>query len=210
MKHGAIFFLLLFLSGLITMAAGKPQVVKIGFVGPITGDQASIGLDELHALQLAVDNCNARGQIIPGRRIEVVPLDDQHNPSQAVAMAKRLAADPDVMAVVGHVNSSCTLAAAPIYWKARMVEVSPSSTNPDISKKGYDTFFRTCATDDIQGPQAADFAAGQLNIRSVFVIDDKTTYGKEIADRFEKVVASHGVKVLGHEGIMQGDKDFSP
>jgi branched-chain amino acid transport system substrate-binding protein len=194
----------------VSLGAKKVNVIKIGCVGPITGDQASLGLDQLHALQIAIDKANSQGEIIPGYRLEIVSLDDQHNPAQAVAMAKRLASDPDVIAVIGHVNSSCTLPAAPIYQNGRLTQISPSSTNPEISKKGYDTFFRTCATDDIQGPQAADFAVKKLNARKVFIIDDKTTYGKAIADQFDKTIVSLGVAVLGHEGIMQADKDFTP
>lgn len=194
----------------INFGAKKTGVIKIGCVGPITGDQASLGLDQLHALQIAVDEANAQGEIIPGYRLEIASLDDQHNPSQAVAMAKRLASDPNVIAVVGHVNSSCSLAAAPIYQNARLTQISPSSSNPEISRKGYDTFFRTCATDDIQAPQAAYFAFTQLKAQKVFIIDDKTTYGKGIADEFEKEIRRLGATVLGHEGIMQGDKDFTP
>ena len=195
---------------LLSLGAKKQGVIKIGCVGPITGDQASLGLDQLHALQIAVDEANAQGEIIPGHRLEIVSLDDQHNPSQAVAMAKRLASDPQVVAVVGHVNSSCSLAAAPIYQNARLTQISPSSSNPEISRKGYDTFFRTCATDDIQAPQAAYFAFTRLEARKVFIIDDKTTYGKGIADEFEQEILRLGAGVLGHEGIMQADKDFSP
>jgi len=189
---------------------GQQRSVKIGFVGPLTGDQASIGLDELQAVHLAVDEANRKGDVIPGCRLEVVALDDQHTPAQAVAMAKRLAADRAVIAVIGHVNSSCTLAAAPVYQRARLVQISPSSTNPEISRKGFDTFFRTCATDDIQGPQAAEFAIRKLGARKVCVIDDKTTYGKEIADRFEVRAKELGASVLLHESIVQGEKDFSP
>ena len=194
----------------MNLGAKKMGVIKIGCVGPITGDQASLGLDQLHALQIAVDEANAKGEIVPGYRLEIVSLDDQHNPSQAVAMAKRLASDPAVAAVVGHVNSSCSLAAAPIYQNARLTQISPSSSNPEISRKGYDTFFRTCATDDIQAPQAAYFAFTQLKARKVFIIDDKTTYGKGIADEFSKEILRLGATMLGHEGIMQADKDFTP
>ncbi|HAH20776.1 MAG: hypothetical protein A2Y00_02790 [Omnitrophica WOR_2 bacterium GWF2_43_52] len=194
----------------ISFGAKKTGVIKIGCVGPITGDQASLGLDQFRALQIAVDEANAKGEIIPGYRLEIVSLDDQHNPTQAVAMAKRLASDPAVVAVVGHVNSSCSLAAAAIYQNARLTQISPSSSNPEISRKGYDTFFRTCATDDIQAPQAAYFAFTQLKAQKVFIIDDKTTYGKGIADEFEKEIRRLGASVLGHEGIMQADKDFTP
>src|SRR3989338_7704671 len=172
--RGKILILICCLLGMFNLGAKKPGVVKIGCVGPITGDQASLGLDQLHALRIAVDEANAKGEIIPGYRLEIVSLDDQHNPSQAVAMAKRLAADPDVLAVVGHVNSSCSLSAAPIYQNARMAQISPSSSNPEISRKGFDTFFRTCATDDIQAPRAAYFAFRALKVKKVFVIDDKT------------------------------------
>jgi len=196
--------------GVLSLGAKKQGVIKIGCVGPITGDQASLGLDQLHALQIAVDEANGRGEIISGYQLEIISLDDQHNPSQAVAMAKRLASDPQVVAVVGHVNSSCSLAAAPIYQNARLTQISPSSSNPEISRKGYDTFFRTCATDDIQAPQAAYFAFTRLEARKVFIIDDKTTYGKGIADEFEQEILRLGAGVLGHEGIMQADKDFSP
>lgn len=197
---------------LAAMSLGFKQkgVIKIGSVGPITGDQASLGLDQLRALQIAVDQANAKGEIIPGYTLEIVSLDDQHNPAQAVAMAKRLSSDQDVAAVVGHVNSSCSLAAGPVYQNARLVQISPSSSNPEISRKGYDTFFRTAATDDIQGPAAASFAFNQLKARKIFIIDDKTTYGKGIADEFEKEIARLGAIVLGHEGITQGEKDFTP
>jgi len=196
--------------GALSFGAKKQGVIKIGCVGPITGDQASLGLDQLRALQIAVDEANAQGEIIPGYRLEIVSLDDQHNPSQAVAMAKRLASDPQVVAVVGHVNSSCSLAAGPIYQNARLTQISPSSSNPEISRKGYDTFFRTCATDDIQAPHAAYFAFTSLEARKVFIIDDKTTYGKGIADEFKKEILRLGAGVLGHEGITQADKDFTP
>lgn len=209
MRH-KILILLCCILGAFSLGAKPRGVIKIGCVGPITGDQASLGLDQLHALQIAVDEANAKGEIIPGYRLEIVSLDDQHNPSNAVAMAKRLAADPDVLAVVGHVNSSCSLAAAPVYQNARMAQISPSSSNPEISRKGFDTFFRTCATDDIQAPQAAYFAFNQLKARKIFIIDDKTTYGKGIADEFEKESRRLGIAVLGHEGITQGEKDFSP
>ena len=209
MKQKALILICCILA-VIGLGAKKQDVIKIGCVGPTTGDQASLGLDQLRALQIAVDEANAKGEIIPRFRLEIVSLDDQHNPSQAVAMAKRLSADPNVLAVVGHVNSSCSLAAAPIYQNARITQISPSSSNPELSRKGFDTFFRTCATDDIQAPQAAHFAFNQLKARKIFIIDDKTTYGKGIADEFEKEGRRLGMDILGHEGITQGEKDFTP
>ena len=89
--------------GLLAVMGCSPghPVVKIGLVAPLTGDQASIGQDLLHGAQLAVDQANARGAIISGYRLELAALDDQHSPTQAVSAAKKLVADPDVVAVVG-------------------------------------------------------------------------------------------------------------
>jgi len=194
------------------LGCGRPggPVVKVGFIAPLTGDQASTGQAMLNGARLAVEQAMARGDILPGHRLELVALDDQRSPTQAVTAAKRLVADPDVVAVVGHLNSSCTMPASAIYHQARMLQVSPVSSNPQISRQGFDTFYRTCATDDLQGPAAALFAVGELGARKIFVIDDMTTYGRGLANEFAKKARALGVKLLGHEGITQGDKDFTP
>ena len=197
---------------MIWLAAGcgkSEPVVKIGFVAPLTGDQAPQGEDMLHGAQLAIDDANAQGPVLPGYRLELLPLDDQRNPTQAVAAAKKLVADRDVVAVVGHLNSSCTMPASAIYHQARLLQVSPVSSNPQISRQGFDTFYRTCATDDLQGPAAALFATRQLGARRIFILDDMTTYGRGLANEFEKKLRTLQVNVLGHEGITQGDKDFT-
>ena len=198
---------------LITALAGcgkKGNVVKLGFASPLTADQAKMGIDSLHGVKLAVEEANARGDIIPGFKVEIVALDDQHNPSQAVNVAKRLASDPDVLAVVGHFNSSCTMPASAVYHEAPLVHITHASTNPQISRQGFDTFYRTASTDDVQGPQAADYVTRALRTKRIFILDDKTTYGKGLADEFERRAQANGLEILGHEGITQGDKDFSP
>jgi branched-chain amino acid transport system substrate-binding protein len=138
-----------------------------------------------------------------------VALDDQRNPTQAVSAANKLVADKDVVAVVGHLNSSCTMPASAIYHQARMLQITPVSSNPQISRQGFDTFYRTCATDDLQGPAAALFAVGELGAKRIFIIDDMTTYGRGLANEFEKKLTHLDAEVLGHEGIVQGDKDFT-
>lgn len=185
----------------------KTPVVKIGFVAPLTGDQAPHGQDMLNGAKLAVAQA---GDILPGYRLELVALDDQRNPTQAVAAAKKLVSDHDVVAVVGHLNSSCTMPASAIYHQARMLQITPVSSNPQISRQGFDTFYRTCATDDLQGPAAAFFAVRELNAKRIFIIDDMTTYGRGLANEFKKKLKQLGAEVLGHEGIVQGDKDFTP
>ncbi len=188
----------------------RAPVVKIGFVAPLTGDQAPQGQDILRGAQLAVEHANAQGPVVPGYRLELAALDDQHSPTQAVAAAKKLIADPAVVAVIGNLNSSCTMPASAIYHQARLLQITPVSSNPQISRQGFETFYRTCATDDLQGPAAALFASRELGAQRVFILDDMTTYGRGLANEFEKKLRALNVQILGHEGITQGDKDFVP
>jgi branched-chain amino acid transport system substrate-binding protein len=200
---------------LLTLATGcgggsREPVAKIGLVVPLTGDQAPHGRHMLNGAQLALDQALAEGPIVPGMRVELLSLDDQRSPTQAVAAAKKLISDPAVVAVVGHLNSSCTMPASAVYHQARLLQVSPVSSNPQISRQGFDTFYRVCATDDLQGPAAALFGVRELGAQRIFIIDDMTTYGRGLANEYKKKLEELGVEVLGHEGITQGDKDFLP
>ena len=190
--------------------SSQKNVIKIGCAAPLTGDQAQIGVDTCRGVSLAVEQADQKGVGIPGFQLEPLALDDQHNPAQAVNVAKKFVADRDVIAVVGHFNSSCTKPASAVYHEAGMTQITAASTNPELSKQGFETFFRIAATDDVQGPKGAAFAAHQLAVKQVFIIDDKTTYGKGLADEFGKEAGKLGVVILGHEGITQGDKDFTP
>ena len=193
-----------------TQNTSQSNVIKIGCSAPLTGDQAQIGIDTCRGAQLAVDQANQKGEVLPGKTLELLELDDQHNPAQAVNVAKKYVSDPDVIAVVGHFNSSCTKPASAIYNEGGMVQITPASTNPELSKQGFKTFFRAAATDDVQGPAAAKYVASKLGVKRLFIIDDKTTYGKGLADEFEKEARKQSIEILGHEGITQGDKDFTP
>jgi len=202
---------LLFAGALVIAGCGRDdRVIKIGFVAPLTGDQAPHGEDMRNGAKLAVEHANVQGELLGGYRLALVELDDQRNPTQAVVAAKRLVADRDVLAVVGHLNSSCTMPASAIYHQARLLQISPVSSNPQISRQGFDTFYRTCATDDLQGPAAALFAVRELGATRIFIIDDVTTYGRGLANELEKKLRELGAEVLGHEGITQGEKDFMP
>ena len=206
------FSFLLFITALLSGCgnASKDPVIKIGCAAPLTGDQSQIGIDTCRGSQLAIDEANEKSAVIRGYRFELVSLDDQHNPSQAVNVAKKYVSDQNVVAVIGHFNSSCTKPASAIYHEAGMVQVTAASTNPELSKQGFETFFRVAATDDVQGPKGAHYVARKLKAKNIYVIDDKTTYGKGLADEFDKEARAQGLNVLGHEGITQGDKDFTP
>ncbi len=204
-----LFFCVIFLCGAANKEL-KEEVVAIGFVAPLTGDQAYIGTGVLQGAQMAVEDANAKSPLWNDARLKLIAMDDQHNPTQAVLAANKLIANPDVVGVVGHFNSSCTKAASSIYHEARLSQVSPASTNPDISRQGFDTFFRVCATDDVQAPAAARFVWTTLGIKKIVILDDQTTYGKGLAGEFEKKFKMLGGTVLRHDGITQGEKDFAP
>ena len=184
--------------------------VSIGLVAPLTGDQAYIGAGVLQGARMAVEDANVRGPLFGNVKLKLIALDDQHSPTQAVLAANRLVADPSVLGIVGHFNSSCTKAASAIYHEARLTQVTPASTNPEISKQGFDTFFRVCATDDVQAPAGAAFAREELKVQNIVIVDDQTTYGRGLADQFEKKFKALGGTVLRHDGITQGEKDFMP
>lgn len=190
--------------------ASRTPVIKIGCAAPLTGDQAQLGIDTCRGVDLAIRQADGKGRGVPGFKLETLSLDDQHNPAQAVNVAKKFVSDRDVIAVVGHFNSSCTKPTSAIYHEAGMAQITAASTNPELSRQGFETFFRVAATDDVQGPKGANYAARHLSAQRIFIIDDKTTYGKGLADEFEKEARKLGLTILGHEGITQGDKDFTP
>ena len=212
MKKSALSLLFFFLLSVVITAHSysKDNDVVIGLAAPLTGDQAYIGVGVLQGAQMAVEDANIKGPIFGDTKIHLEPLDDQHNPTQAALVANKLAADPDAVGVVGHFNSSCTKASSSIYHEARLVQISPASTNPEISRQGFDTFFRVCATDDVQAPTAASFVFSKLNKKKIVIIDDQTTYGRGLADEFEKKFKSLGGEILKRNGITQGEKDFTP
>ena len=210
-RVAALFFaIFILLFSFPSVVFSKEDEVVIGLVAPLTGDQAYIGVGVMQGALMAVEDANIKGPVFGDVKLRFEPLDDQHNPTQAVLVANKLIADPDTLGVVGHFNSSCTKAASAIYHEGRLAQVTPASTNPEISRQGFDTFFRVCATDDVQGPAAATFVKNDLGVSRVVVLDDQTTYGRGLADQFEKTFKALGGEVLRHDGITQGEKDFMP
>lgn len=193
------------------LAAGcsrAPSGLVIGAACPLTGDQAKIGHDMLQGIQLAVDEANAAGGLL-GQKVSVYALDDQHNPSQAVAAAHRFVSSKAVVAVIGHLNSACTLPSSDVYAKAGLVQVTPCSTNVDITRRGIKTLYRVCANDAAQGSAAASWATRKLRARKIFVLDDKSTYGQGLADEFTRAAKKLRARIAGRDSINQGEKDFA-
>jgi len=189
--------------------APEAQVVKIGVASPLTGAQAHIGIDIRNGVQLAIEDANKAGVTIGGKpvKLEMVAEDDEANPTKATTVAQKLA-DAKVAAVVGHFNSGASIPASKIYADAGIPQISPSSTNPDYTLKGYKTTFRVVAHDGQQGPTLGRFALDKLKAKNIAVIDDSTAYGQGLADNFEATVKAGGAKVVAREHTTDKDTDF--
>ena len=183
----------------------KEDTVKIGIGGPMTGDQAKMGTDFKNGVSLAVEEWNDRGGVL-GKKIEVLISDDQHDPKQAVSIANKMV-NEGVVGVIGHFNSSCSIPASDVYNRAGIPMITPASTNPQLTEKGYKGVFRVCGRDDQQGRVAADFVINRLKLSEVAILHDKTTYGQGLADEFKNSL-SNKVRIVYYGGIVQGDKDF--
>ena len=189
--------------------APEVLIVKIGSASPLTGPQAHIGIDIRNGVQLAIEDANKAGVSIGGKavKLELMAEDDEANPTKATTVAQKLV-DAKVSAVVGHFNSGASIPASKIYADAGIPQISPSSTNPDYTLKGYKTTFRVVAHDGKQGPTLAAYALGKLKAKSIAVIDDSTAYGQGLADTFEAAVKAGGGKVVAREHTTDKDTDF--
>ncbi|MBB1635955.1 branched-chain amino acid ABC transporter substrate-binding protein [Cupriavidus sp. UME77] len=190
-------------------AGGGEVVVKIGHAAPLTGGIAHLGKDNENGARLAVEEVNKTGLEINGKKIklELVGEDDAGDPKTGTAVAQKLV-DAKVVAVVGHLNSGVSIPASKIYSDAGIVQISPSSTNPDYTKQGFKTTFRVVATDAQQGPALANYATKSLHAKTVAIVDDATAYGKGLADEFEKTAKASGVNVVAREATNDKATDF--
>ncbi len=184
-------------------------VIKIGNVAPLTGPVSYLGKDNDNGARLAVEEINRQGLTINGKAItlELLGEDDAGDPKLGTQVAQKLV-DSKVVAVVGHLNSGVTIPASKIYSEAGIVQISPSSTNPEYTKQGYKTAYRMVGTDAQQGPVLAKFALETLKGKSIAIVDDATQYGKGLADEFEKKIISSGSKIVIHEATNNKATDF--
>ncbi len=185
------------------------DTIKIGVAGPHSGDLASYGLPSVNAAKIVADKVNAAGGI-NGKKIELLIEDDVCKPEVATNTATKLvSAGVDV--VLGHICSGATKAALPIYNNANILVMSPSATNPALTKSGdYPNFFRTIAPDDAQAQVDVDFALNTLGYTKIAVVHDKGDYGKGFAEFAKKYLEESGkAEVVLFEGVTPGAVDYS-
>lgn len=194
----------------ISGAALAQEVVKIGHVAPISGAIAHLGKDNENGARLAIEELNAKGVSIGGKKVkfELLAEDDAADPKQGAAAAQKLA-DQKVSGVVGHLNSGTSIPASKIYSDAGIPQISPSATNPKYTRQGFKTTFRVVADDVHLGGTLGRYAVQKLNAKTIAVVDDRTAYGQGVADEFEKAAKAAGATIVGREFTTDKATDFT-
>ena len=168
-------------ASLLTACDSTPSTIKIGVAQPLTGNLAALGQDLLNGVNLAVEELNKEGVRINGKAVtfEVVAVDDRANADTGKEVAKQLV-DAGVVAVIGHLNSGVSIAAAPIYAEKNIAQMA-ISTNPKYTALGHPTTFRLVANDTLQAKAIGSFSASQFKSTKYALLDDGTPYGKDLA-----------------------------
>jgi len=183
-----------------------PVALQIGVGGPMTGPDAVFGQQLRNGVDQALEDMNAKGGIL-GKKLKLALGDDAADPKQGVSVANRFVSD-GIKFVIAHFNSSVTMPATDIYDENEILDITPASTNPQITDRGLETIFRTCGRDDQQAIVAAKYLATLPNQKIAF-LHDKTTYGKGLADETRKDLLALGISDVLYEGINKGEKDYS-
>ena len=172
---------------LLSACQRGPREVKIAIAEPLTGDIAALGQGLKRAAVLAIEEANASGRF-PHFKLRGVEFDDRSDPKEAVNVANRIVSDADIVAVVGHFNSGCSIPASAVYAQAGLPMMNAGSSNPQLTLQqlspgwvGPRNIFRVNTTDDAQGAIAAEFATQTLKSKTVAIVHDKTAYGQGIA-----------------------------
>ena len=191
-------------------AMADEQVVRIGLSGPLSGANAFAGKDNENGVRLAIEELNSKkGLAVGGKtiRFALMSEDDQGDPKAGVAVAQKFV-DAGVGFVLGPYNSGVAIPASRIYNDAGVV-MSTVGTNPKITQNGYRSVFRIVASDTQVGASVANYAARQLKVKHVGVIDDRSAFGQGIATEFIRQARAAGLTIAGHEFTTDKASDFS-
>ena len=193
--------------GLVTGVA-YADTIKIPVASPFTGQLASFGEGVKNGAALKASEINAAGGI-NGRTVKVVLEDEGCEPKEAATVATKLANDPEVVIVVGHLCSSATLAALPVYREAKLPAISPASTNVDIGKMSP-FYFRNVYRDDFQGAFLARYVDEVKGFKRIAIFYEVNDYSMGLMSAFMKEAVKRGIKILGTEAYTSDTTDFKP
>lgn len=190
-------------------SGSKATEVVIGIGAPLSDGAVALGQGMVRGANLAVKKANESQELKDlGLTITTVEGDDKGDPTTGGNVATQFASNPNLVGVMGHLNSGVTRVAVKIYNQANILQVSPANTAVDLTQMGMKNYFRVCTIDSVQGPAAADYAYDVAGKKVAFVVDDATVYGTGLADEWAKEFEAKGGKVAGREKTTDKDTDF--
>ncbi|MES2125653.1 MAG: branched-chain amino acid ABC transporter substrate-binding protein [Pseudomonadota bacterium] len=200
--------------GLLAAVCGcaAQEEVKIGHVAQVTGPSAHLGKSNENGARMAIDDLNAQGFVINGKKVKLVLLaeDDGGDPKMGAAAAQKLV-DARVQGVIGHSSSGTTMPASKIYHDAGVPEISPAATTPAYTRQGFANVFRVVANDNKLGATLGHYAVATGHAKRIAVIDDRSAYGQGVADEFVKgaQAANNKVEIISRQYTNDKATDFS-
>jgi branched-chain amino acid transport system substrate-binding protein len=197
--------------------------VKIAIELPLQGSELAASQPIINGIRLAIKDAGGAAGGFAITQPQDAVFDDAvngaHDPQQGAKNMTSIVSDPDIVAVIGPLNSSVAKTEIPISNEGNLLQCSPANTNPDLTKGdpakqirpagNPNNYIRVVTTDDIQGPAAASYIIQKLGKKSVFIIDDTETFGKGVADAFQKQFEKEGGTVVDHVGVPKTTTDYA-
>jgi branched-chain amino acid transport system substrate-binding protein len=181
--------------------------IVIATAGPMTGPYAVFGAQLQAGAEQAVKDINENGGVL-GEKLVLRIGDDACDPRQAVAVANQFASQ-GVVFVAGHFCSGSSIPASDVYHEEGILQISPASTNPQLTEAGKWNVFRTCGRDDQQGAVAGDYLADHFADQAIAIVHDKQAYSKGLADETKKQLNRRGIQEKLYDTITPGERDYS-
>ena len=207
--YTAVFVLGIIWGGIlnISSAAAAQDTVKIGLSAPLTGDWAEYGNDFKRSVTMVMDRINRMGGI-HGKEVVLEIADSRGDPKESVLIAEKFVADPEIIAEIGDFSSSSCMAAAPIYERANMTQLSPTASHMGFTQKGQN-MFRVVATQGYEGPYNARWAVQELGKKKIATIYINNDWGVDANKYFTQEAQKLGAEIVAEEAFTPGEKDFS-
>ena len=183
------------------------QDITIAVAGPMTGSESAFGIQMKNGAEQAVADLNAAGGVL-GKKLALEVGDDACSPKEARSVAERLAGKK-IPFVAGHFCSGSSIPASEVYADGNVLQITPASTNPLFTERKLWNVLRLCGRDDQQGLVAADYIKKNFAGKNVAILNDKSAYGKGLAEETKKALNAAGFTEKMFDSYTKGDKDFN-
>jgi len=198
---------LAFCATLALSTTALAQDLTVAVAGPMTGGESAFGRQMKNGAEMAVADLNAGGGVL-GKKLALNVEDDACDPKQARSVAEKIGS-AKIPFVAGHYCSSSSIPASEAYAEGNVLQITPASTNPLFTERKLWNVARVCGRDDQQGTIAGEYIAKAFAGKNIAILNDKTTYGKGLADETKKALNKAGVTEKMFESYTKGDKDFT-